>query len=71
MRGMYICSCNAVTDRDIHREAANGVQTFAQLQQRTGCSDCCGCCENEARATFAAAVEQTRSTLPGACAATD
>jgi bacterioferritin-associated ferredoxin len=41
---MYICLCNAVTDHDIRREAADGVRSFAELQARTGCSDCCGYC---------------------------
>ncbi len=63
IRAMYVCNCNAVTDHDIHREVADGVQSFAQLQERTGCSDCCGCCESEARATFAKAVDQVRCTL--------
>jgi bacterioferritin-associated ferredoxin len=48
IRTMYICMCNAVTDHDIRRAAADGVR-FAELQTRTGCSDCCGCCESEAR----------------------
>lgn len=52
MRGMYICMCNAVTDRDIRRAVADGVRTFAQLQQRTRCSTTCGCCMSEARACF-------------------
>jgi bacterioferritin-associated ferredoxin len=56
---MYICLCNAVTDHDIRREAANGVHSFSELQARTGCSDCCGCCEQQARATLAIAVEST------------
>jgi bacterioferritin-associated ferredoxin len=55
---MYICLCNAVTDHDIRREAADGAHSFAELQARTGCSDCCGTCENEARATHAKAVSQ-------------
>ena len=62
MRGMYICLCNAVTDHDIRREVAGGVRTFAELQARTGCSDCCGCCEPEARACLAQAIEQAEST---------
>jgi len=61
---MYICMCNAVTDHDIRREAADGVRTFAELQARTGCSDCCGCCEQEARATFDQAVVQAPFPLP-------
>ena len=63
MRGMYICLCNAVTDHDIRREVADGVRTFAELQARTGCSDCCGCCESEARACLAQAIEQHESVV--------
>jgi bacterioferritin-associated ferredoxin len=65
---MYICMCNAVTDHAIRREAADGVHTFAELQARTGCSDCCGRCEQEARATFDLAVSQVRCRLPFAAA---
>ncbi|TAL87120.1 MAG: (2Fe-2S)-binding protein [Rhodanobacter sp.] len=68
MRAMYICMCNAVTDHAIRREAANGVHTFAELQARTGCSDCCGCCEQEARATFDKALSQVTCPLPLAAA---
>lgn len=66
---MYICMCNAVTDGDIRRAAAEGVHQFAELQARTGCSDCCGCCEQEARATLDKAVQQVLSILPVAAAA--
>jgi len=62
MRGMYICLCNAVTDHDIRREVAGGVRTFAELQARTGCSACCGCCEPEARACLQQAIEQIEAT---------
>jgi bacterioferritin-associated ferredoxin len=64
MRVMYICLCNAVTDHDIRRAAADGVRSFAELQARTGCSDCCGCCETEARATLDKAIEQVTLDLP-------
>jgi bacterioferritin-associated ferredoxin len=64
MRAMYICLCNAVTDHDIRRAAADGVRSFAELQARTGCSDCCGCCEAEARATLNAAMTQVAFDLP-------
>ena len=59
MCGMYICLCNAVTDHDIRREVADGVRSFGELQARTGCSDCCGCCESEARACLSQALEQS------------
>jgi bacterioferritin-associated ferredoxin len=64
IRAMYICMCNAVTDHDIRREAAAGVQTFAELQARTGCGDCCGCCQDEARATLDHARTQVLCPLP-------
>jgi bacterioferritin-associated ferredoxin len=38
------------------------------LQARTGCSDCCGCCEQEARATLNQAVSQVLCQLPLATA---
>jgi bacterioferritin-associated ferredoxin len=65
---MYICLCNAVTDHDIRREAANGVQSFSELQARTGCSDCCGCCEQHARQTLALALESTLVQWPAVAA---
>ena len=65
MRAMYICLCNAVTEHDIRREAAGGARAFAELQARTGCADCCGCCESEARACLQQAVEQIDAAAPG------
>ena len=64
IRSMYICMCHAVTDHDIRREAAAGVQTFDELQARTGCGDCCGCCQDEAQATFVQAKGQVLCSLP-------
>jgi len=61
---MYVCMCNAVTDHDIRRQAADGVQTFAELQARTGFSDCSGWRGDEARATFEQARRQVLCQLP-------
>ena len=61
---MYICLCNAITDHDIRRAAADGVRSFSELQARTGCSDCCGCCEGEARSTLKDAMAQVAFDLP-------
>ena len=41
---MYVCVCNAITDRAIHAAAAQGVTTVDELTRRTGCGDCCGTC---------------------------
>lgn len=51
---MYICICKAVSDQDIHRAVAQGAGSFEDLQARTGCTTCCGCCEGEARKVFEA-----------------
>lgn len=49
---MYVCICNAITDRDIRAAARQGAASFADLQASTGCSNCCGNCEETARALF-------------------
>lgn len=41
---MYVCICNGVTDRAI-REAAEAGMSFEEFSRATGCSDCCGSCE--------------------------
>ncbi|HEY0178253.1 MAG TPA: (2Fe-2S)-binding protein [Dokdonella sp.] len=65
---MYVCLCNAVTDRAIREAAAAGVRTFAELSVRTGCSSCCGSCEDLAREIFEGAHGRTLD-LPLAVAA--
>ena len=61
---MYVCICNAVTDRQIREAAATGARTFAEFQRRTGCSDCCGSCENLAVEIFDEAVAARTLDLP-------
>ncbi|MGN6517952.1 MAG: (2Fe-2S)-binding protein [Dokdonella sp.] len=56
---MYVCICNAVTDRAIREAAESGVHSFAELRRRTGCSDCCGSCEELASQIFHDAVART------------
>jgi bacterioferritin-associated ferredoxin len=41
---MYVCICNAVTERAVREAAHSGVRTLAELSRRTGCADCCGSC---------------------------
>lgn len=41
---MYVCLCNAVTDRQIREAAARGVDTLDALTCATGCGACCGSC---------------------------
>lgn len=46
---MYVCVCQAVSEKDIQRAVGDGAACFEDLQARTGCTTCCGCCEQEAR----------------------
>jgi bacterioferritin-associated ferredoxin len=45
---MYICICNAVTDRDIRQAVANGACSLECLQERLAVSTCCGQCAEHA-----------------------
>ena len=54
---MYVCVCKAVSDQDIRRAVAQGAESFEDLQAGTGCTTCCGCCEQEARECFEANLE--------------
>lgn len=54
---MYVCVCKALSDQDIRRAVAQGADSFSELQANTGCSTCCGCCEQEARECFEASLE--------------
>jgi bacterioferritin-associated ferredoxin len=46
---MYVCVCNAVTDREIRQCVALGAQTFEQVRECLGVSNSCGRCEPVAR----------------------
>jgi bacterioferritin-associated ferredoxin len=61
---MYVCICNAVTDRQIREAAASGARTFSDVRRRTGCSDCCGSCESLAIEIFDKAVATRTLDLP-------
>ncbi|MCK8783264.1 (2Fe-2S)-binding protein [Roseomonas sp. NAR14] len=42
---MYVCLCNAITDRDVRRVASeNGVSRPAEVYEACGCRAQCGRC---------------------------
>lgn len=42
---MYVCICNAITERQIMDSVASGtVNSFGDLQAELGVATCCGCC---------------------------
>jgi len=47
---MYICICNAVTDREIRACARDGANSFAEVRDRLCVGANCGKCAREAKA---------------------
>ena len=43
-KAMYICLCNAITDRQIKETIAAGATSLTDLQSQLGVATCCGCC---------------------------
>lgn len=41
---MYVCICNAVTDREIRGAVKLGARSLADLQDTLGVATCCGRC---------------------------
>lgn len=41
---MYICVCNAITERQVRASVDAGATTLADLQFELGVATCCGCC---------------------------
>ena len=60
---MYVCICNAVTDKDIRQAAAAGCASMAELTMRTGAGSCCGSCIPDATLLLAEARAELRLPL--------
>jgi len=59
---VIVCLCHRVSDRDIRRSVAAGVDNFEVLQDETRVASACGCCLDCAREVFDAALAEA-----GAC----
>lgn len=59
---MYVCICNAIPERAIHKLVDEGYHTLNEIQAITGCADACGSCREHAEAVIARALD--RPTLP-------
>ena len=46
---MYICICNAVTDREIRGAVAGGARCLADLKAMLAVATCCGRCADSAQ----------------------
>ncbi|MCC6714035.1 MAG: (2Fe-2S)-binding protein [Gammaproteobacteria bacterium] len=47
---MYVCLCNAVTERDIRDAVDGGARGLEDLRNRLHVATCCGACEDTASA---------------------
>lgn len=45
---MYVCICKSVTDKQIRRAAANGVDNLYELREALGVASGCGTCADMA-----------------------
>lgn len=45
---MFICLCNAITERQVQEAVASGASTLSDLEARLGVGGCCGCCRDTA-----------------------
>jgi bacterioferritin-associated ferredoxin len=45
---MFICICNAISERQVKQAVAEGATTLADLQGQLGVATCCGCCAETA-----------------------
>jgi bacterioferritin-associated ferredoxin len=46
---MYVCICKSVTDKQIRRAAARGVDNLYELRESLGVSSGCGSCASSAQ----------------------
>ncbi len=46
---MYVCVCNAITEREVRASVVAGASTLSDLQFDLGVATCCGCCADTAR----------------------
>jgi bacterioferritin-associated ferredoxin len=46
---MYICICNAITEREVRGAVSLGCKSIRDLKSDLGVATCCGKCEPEAR----------------------
>jgi len=58
---MYVCVCNAVTERQVKETIDNGATTVKALSRELGVGSQCGACVSCAKSCLKAANKQTTS----------
>ena len=60
---MYVCICNAVTDRDIRKAVEQGAYSLDCLQEKLAVSTCCGQCSDNATACLERVLGEAEATV--------
>lgn len=55
---MYVCICQAVTEKQIERAARGGIDSLDDLREQLGVAACCGGCSDHAQAILATATPE-------------
>jgi Bacterioferritin-associated ferredoxin len=45
---MFICVCNAISERQVQEAVASGAASLSDLEAQLGVGACCGCCRETA-----------------------
>ena len=61
---MYVCICNAITDKQIRKAAESGVRDVWQLQRELGVAAGCGSCKDLASAILSESRRADRPAQP-------
>jgi bacterioferritin-associated ferredoxin len=62
---MYVCICNAITDREIRATVSLGARTLEDLQATLGVATCCRRCTDCARGVLKSAIDSQWSCAVG------
>ncbi|MDO4226944.1 (2Fe-2S)-binding protein [Neisseria sp.] len=60
---MFVCICNAITDRQIQETVAAGASSLSDLQAQLGVATCCGCCSDLAASYLTGSSAQGQNTV--------
>jgi bacterioferritin-associated ferredoxin len=58
---MYVCLCNAISDRQIREVVDRGAGSLCEVQAHLPVANCCGCCEDTARSVIQSQSETSRT----------
>jgi bacterioferritin-associated ferredoxin len=61
---MYVCLCNAITDKQIRKAAESGIEDLWTLQRELGVAAGCGCCRDMATAILDESRRSLRAAEP-------